>query len=109
MPLGLLAAVAGFIWLLGAEGLNGDYQNVYPTAGIMLTTVLYGGVASAIGYFKLLSASLQEELFSLSKKLGLWPCFCSSWFILCSRDFIVYLELYRFLGSDRVHYFCNCH
>ena len=26
MPLGLLAAVAGFIWLLGAEGLNGDYR-----------------------------------------------------------------------------------
>ena len=83
VPLGLLAAVAGFIWLLGAEGLNGDYQNVYPTAGIMLTTVLYGGVASAIGYFKLLSAPLvtRGAVFTLKE----------AWFMAVLLLVLVYL------------------
>lgn len=83
VPLGLLAAVAGFIWLLGAEGLNGDYQNVYPTAGIMLTTVLYGGVASAIGYFKSLNAPLvtRGAVFTLKE----------AWFMAVLLLVLVYL------------------
>lgn len=51
VPLGLFASVAGFIFHLGLHGLSGDYTEIYPLVGWGLTTVLYGGVASAIGYF----------------------------------------------------------
>ena len=51
VPLGLFASVAGFIFHLGLQGLSGDYTKIYPLVGWGLTTVLYGGVASAIGYF----------------------------------------------------------
>ena len=51
VPLGLFASVAGFIFHLGLHGLSGDYAEIYPLVGWGLTTVLYGGIASAIGYF----------------------------------------------------------
>jgi len=58
VPLGLFASVAGFIFRLGLQGLSGEYTKIYPLVGWGLTTVLYGGVASAIGYFCIQAADL---------------------------------------------------
>jgi len=72
VPLGLLAAVAGFIWHLGTQGLTGDYARVYPMTGNMLTTVLYGGVASAVGYFARKSIESEDRRVVLTRAQGLF-------------------------------------
>jgi len=68
--LGLLAAVAGFIWHLGTDGLTGDYTRLYPLTGLVLTTVLYGGVASAVGYFAAKSIDLGDGRILLTRAQG---------------------------------------
>jgi len=70
VPLGLLAAVAGFIWHLGTDGLTGDYTRLYPLTGLVLTTVLYGGVASAVGYFAAKSIDLGDGRILLTRAQG---------------------------------------
>lgn len=70
VPLGLLAAVAGFIWHLGTDGLTGDYTRLYPLTGLVLTTVLYGGVASAVGYFAAKSIDLGDVRILLTRAQG---------------------------------------
>ncbi len=72
VPLGLLAAVAGFIWHLGTDGLTGDYTRLYPLTGLVLTTVLYGGVASAVGYFAAKSIDLGDGRILLTRAQGVF-------------------------------------
>jgi len=48
IPIGLLGSVVG---ATGMAIFSADFSFIYPATGIMLLTVLYGGIISMLGYF----------------------------------------------------------
>ena len=61
VPLGLLG---GTIGVTGMSANLSYHQSVYPATAIMLLTVLYGGIVSALGYFAIDRAEKQNNRLS---------------------------------------------
>ena len=61
VPLGLLG---GTIGVTGMSANLSEHQWVYPATAIMLLTVLYGGIVSALGYFAIDRAEKQNNRLS---------------------------------------------
>ena len=61
VPLGLLG---GTIGVTGMSALMSDYKAAYPASAVMLLAVLYGGIASAFGYFAIDKAEKQNNRLS---------------------------------------------
>ena len=51
IPLGLTGSLIGAIQAMNGILLNGSGEGVYSATAVMLLTTLYGGAASAVGYF----------------------------------------------------------
>ena len=61
VPLGLLGGTIG-VTVMSAS--MGDFRALYPATAIMLLTVLYGGIVSALGYFAIDEAEKQSNRLS---------------------------------------------
>ena len=51
IPLGLTGSLIGAIQAMNGILLNGSGEGVYSATAVMLLTTLYGGAASAVGFF----------------------------------------------------------
>ena len=84
VPLGLLGGTIGVTGILGGTiGINGmsawmgGYSTIYPATAIMLVTVLYGGIVSALGYFATDGAEKQNNRLSRTSLVrALFPFAC---------------------------------
>ena len=69
IPLGLTGSLIGAIQAMNGILLNGSGEGVYSATAVMLLTTLYGGAASAVGYFFLERGARNS---AVSSTLGVW-------------------------------------
>ena len=58
VPVGLLGSMLGVVTMASSLG---DPNAIYPATAIMFLTILYGGIASAVGYFALSAERMNER------------------------------------------------
>ena len=92
VPLGLLG---GTIGVTGMSASMGDFRAIYPATAIMLLTVLYGGIVSALGYFAIDKAEIQNDRLSRTKLvLALLPfAFITLYMMVAAAGIATFLSL----------------
>ena len=92
VPLGLLG---GTIGVTGMSASMGDFRAIYPATAIMLLTVLYGGIVSALGYFAIDKAEKQNNRLSRTKLvLALFPfVFITLYMMVAAAGIATFLSL----------------
>ena len=92
VPLGLLG---GTIGVTGMSASMGDFRAIYPATAIMLLTVLYGGIVSALGYFAIDKAEKQNNRLSRTKLvLALFPfAFITLYMMVAAAGIATFLSL----------------
>ena len=73
----------------------GDFRAIYPATAIMLLTVLYGGIVSALGYFAIDKAEIQNDRLSRTKLvLALLPfAFITLYMMVAAAGIATFLSL----------------
>ena len=92
VPLGLLG---GTIGVTGMSASMADFRAIYPATAIMLLTVLYGGIVSALGYFAIDKAEKQNNRVSRTKLvLALFPfAFITLYMMVAAAGIATFLSL----------------
>ena len=92
VPLGLLG---GTIGVTGMSASMADFRAIYPATAIMLLTVLYGGIVSALGYFAIDKAEKQNNRLSRTKLvLALFPfAFITLYMMVAAAGIATFLSL----------------
>ena len=92
VPLGLLG---GAIGVTGMSASMADFRAIYPATAIMLLTVLYGGIVSALGYFAIDKAEKQNNRVSRTKLvLALFPfAFITLYMMVAAAGIATFLSL----------------
>ena len=92
VPLGLLG---GTIGVTGMSAHMADFRAIYPATAIMLLTVLYGGIVSALGYFAIDKAEKQNNRLSRTKLvLALFPfAFITLYMMVAAAGIATFLSL----------------
>jgi hypothetical protein len=83
VPIGLLGSLVGMIQAINETFVLDSADGIYRATAVMLLTTLYGGVASAVGYFFVGSGGLKPQLIADRRRLTL-----GKWVVLASFVFM---------------------